>query len=30
MAEATLHEIAEVLDEAARRIERLKRERPDA
>jgi DNA-binding PadR family transcriptional regulator len=30
MDEATLHEIAEVLDEAARRIERLKRERPDA
>ncbi|HEX8643905.1 MAG TPA: PadR family transcriptional regulator [Allosphingosinicella sp.] len=30
MDEATLHEIAEVLDDAARRIERLKRERPDA
>lgn len=30
MDEATLHEIAEVLDEAAQRIERLKRERPDA
>jgi DNA-binding PadR family transcriptional regulator len=28
--EAMLHDIAEVLDEAARRIERLKRERPDA
>ena len=30
MDEATLHEIAEVLDDAARRIERIKRSRPDA
>jgi len=28
--EASLHEIAEILDEAARSIERLKRRRPDA
>lgn len=30
MDEATLDEIAEVLDEAARRIERIRREKPDA
>jgi len=30
MDEATLHDIAAILDEAARSIERLKRERPDA
>lgn len=30
MDEATLHEVAEILDEAARSIERLKRGRPDA
>jgi len=30
MDEATLHEVAAILDEAARSIERLKRERPDS
>ena len=30
MDEAALHEVAEILDDAARRIERLKRERPDS
>jgi DNA-binding PadR family transcriptional regulator len=30
MDEASLHEVAEILDDAARRIERLKRERPDS
>ena len=30
MDEETLHEVAAILDEAARRIERLKRDRPDS